>query len=318
MSFTQGDPLPDVTKTTTTVQNAPSWYTDVAKGLGTAATTNLARTGAQSVAGLDPLQTKGYGQMETAAGSYIPGLTNAEATAGEAAKGIDYNKIQDYMDPYRNQVVNEMARLGNQNFQRNVMPGLTGAFVGTGALGGQRYANAAGQTAADFQSDLTGKQYGALSAAYKDAVNAAKAQSELQNQAALTQGKLAGQEQELGLTGAGALTKAGSELQKYEQSILDAPALNAKNASDLLRGYTLPTDQTVKFVGPDAGSYGTSDLASILGIGSMLGATKAGSTGDQFLNWLGGGLKDLTKTDFSKFFNTSSYPTAPVDSGMAP
>lgn len=306
MSFTQGAPLPDVTKTTTTVQNAPKWYTDVATGLGNAATANLARTGEQSVAGLDPLQTKGYGQIAGAASSYIPGLTNAETTAGEAAKGIDYSKIQDYMDPYRNQVVNEMARLGNQNFQRNIMPGLAGQFVGTGALGSQRFANAAGQTAADFQSDLLGKQYGALSAGFKDAVNAAKAQSELENQAALTQGKLAGQEQELGLTGAGALTKAGGELQKYRQSILDAPALNAKNASDLLRGYTLPTDQTVKFVGPDAGSYGTSDLANILGIGSMLGATKAGSTGDQFLNWLGGGLKNLTNTDFSKYFGSNS------------
>jgi hypothetical protein len=126
-------------------------------------------------------------------------------------------------------------------------------------------------------------------------VNAAKAQSELQNQAALTQGKLAGQEQELGLTGAGALTKAGSELQKYQQSILDAPALNAKNASDLLRGYTLPTDQTTKFVGPEAGSYGTSDLSNILGIGSMLGATKAGSTGDQLFSWLGGKLGSAFK-----------------------
>jgi hypothetical protein len=128
----------------------------------------------------------------------------------------------------------------------------------------------------------------------------------LQNQAALTQGKLAGQEQELGLTGAGALTKAGGELQKYQQSILDAPALNAKNASDLLRGYTLPTDQTVKFVGPDAGSYGTSDLSNILGIGSMLGATKAGSAGDQFFNWLGSGVQGLANTDFSKYFPSFS------------
>jgi len=287
MAFTQGDPLPDVTKTTTTVQNAPSWYTDVAKGLGTAATTNMARTGAQSVAGLDPLQTQGYGQIAGAAGSYVPGLTNAEATANQAAQGINYNQIQNYMDPYRMNVVNEMARLGNQNFQRNIMPGLTGQFVGTGAMGGQRYANAMGQSAADFQSDLVGKQYGALSAAYKDAVNAAKAQSELQNQAALTQGKLAGQEQELGLTGAGALTKAGGELQKYQQSILDAPALNAKNASDLLRGYTLPTDQTVKFVGPDAGSYGTSDLSQILGIGSMIGGVKTNNSFDQLLNSVG-------------------------------
>jgi len=309
MAFTQGSPLPDITKTTTTVQNAPSWYTDTAKALGTAATTNMARTGAESVAGLDPLQTKGYGQIETAAGSYIPGLTNAESTAGQAAQGINYNQIQDYMDPYRNQVVNEMGRLSNQNFQRNILPGLSGQFVNTGSLGGQRYANALGQTAADVQSDLTGKQYGALSAAYKDAVNAAKAQSELQNQAALTQGKLAGQEQELGLTGAGALTKAGGELQKYQQSILDAPALNAKNASDLLRGYTLPTDQTVKFVGPDAGSYGTSDLSNILGIGTMLGAVKPGSSGDDLFRWIGSGVKGLANTDFSKYFSPSSNYT---------
>ena len=295
MAFTQGDPLPDVTKTTTTVQNAPSWYTNVAQGLSNAATTNMARTGAQSVAGLDPLQTAGYGQMKTAAGSYVPGLTNAEDTAGQAAQGINYGQIQDYMDPYRMNVVNEMARLGNQNFQRNIMPGLTGQFVGTGAMGGQRYANAMGQSAADFQSDLVGKQYGALSAAYKDAVNAAKAQSELQNQAALTQGKLAGQEQELGLTGAGALTKAGGELQKYQQSILDAPALNAKNASDLLRGYTLPTDQTVRFVGPDPGSYGTSDLSQILGIGSMLGGVKPTNTFDKLLGTVGDKLSGFFK-----------------------
>jgi hypothetical protein len=175
------------------------------------------------------------------------------------------------------------------------MPGLTGQFVGTGAMGGQRYANAVGQSAADFQSDLVGKQYGALSAAYKDAVNAAKAQSELQNQAALTQGKLAGQEQELGLTGAGALTKAGGELQKYQQSILDAPALNAKNASDLLRGYTLPTDQTVRFVGPDPGSYGTSDLSQILGIGSMLGGVKPTNTFDKLLGTVGDKLSGFFK-----------------------
>jgi hypothetical protein len=116
----------------------------------------------------------------------------------------------------------------------------------------------------------------------------------LQNQAALTQGKLAGQEQELGLTGAGALTKAGGELQKYQQSILDAPALNAKNASDLLRGYTLPTDQTVKFVGPDPGSYGTSDLSQILGIGSMLGGVQKNNSMDQLLTRVG--------TEIGKFF----------------
>ncbi len=318
MAFTQGDPLPDVTKTTTVKQNAPTWYTDVATGLSNAATTNLNRTGEQSVAGLDPLQKQGYSQVAGAAGAYGPGLTNAQNTADQAAKGIDYGNIQAYMDPYRNQVVGEMGRLANQNFQRNIMPGLAGQFVGTGNLGSQRYANAAGQTAADFQATLTGQQTGALSKAYNDAVNAAKAQSELQNQAATTQGNLAAKAQELGLTGAGALTKAGGELQKYQQSILDAPALNAKNASDLLRGYTLPSDQTTTFVGPDAGSYGTSDLSSILGVGSLLGGFKDKSTGSDFMNWLGqnagslskdalGGLKNIFNPSSNYTINGGSY-----------
>jgi hypothetical protein len=196
--------------------------------------------------------------------------------------------IQGFMNPYTHNVVDEMGRLQQQNVQRNLMPQLKAGFVGTGGLGGQRYANAMGQTAADLQSTLTGQQYGALSSGYKDALQAAYNQANLQNQVAQTQGNLAGQEQALGLAGAGALTKAGAEQQAYNQSIIDAPLKTAANAAALMKGYTIPTTSTETYKGPMAGVYGSSPLSQISGLGALLGSgfNEKSGWGNRFLDWL--------------------------------
>ena len=160
------------------------------------------------------------------------------------------------------------------------MPSMKAGFVGSGGLGSQRYANAMGQSMADVQSNLTGQQYGALSSGYTAAQNAALQEAQLKNQAAQTQGTLAGQAQTLGLTGAGALSKAGAEKQAYQQSILNEPMAAATAAAGLMKGYTVPNTQTSTFVGPKAGSYQTSDLANITGVLSLLGSgTGANGTG---------------------------------------
>jgi len=293
MSFTQGSPLPDVTQKTTTAQNAPDYYTNLLQGVSTAGQQNIARTPEQSVAGLDTLQQQGYNAIPGAATSYMPGLTAAQQTAGTAAQGITPERIQALMNPYTQNVVDEMARLSQQNMQQNIMPGLKANFVGSGSLGGQRYANAMGQSAADIQKNLTGQQYGALSQGYSQAMKGALDEATLRNQAAQTQGKLAEEEQQLGLTGAGAMTKAGAERQAYQQSILDAPMKNATNTAALLRGYNVPTTTTETFTGPKAGLYQTSQLANIMGIGGLLGGFKGGSTGDQAMNSFVSGLGRL-------------------------
>jgi hypothetical protein len=171
--------------------------------------------------------------------------------------------------------------------QRNLLPTMKAGFVGTGGLGSQRYAGALGQSMADIQAGLTGQQYGALSKGYSEALKGALDEAQLQNLAAGTQGKLAQQELDTGLTAAGALTKAGAERQGYQQSLLDAPLKTATTASGLMRGYTVPQSQVEKFVGPKAGMYSTSDLSNILGVMSMLGATKEGSSGAKLFDFIG-------------------------------
>lgn len=293
MSITQGSPLPDVTVTTTKSDTAPDYYTTYLKNLATAGTTAMAGTPSSQIAAYDPLQTTGYGMVQSGAGAYQDYLKDAEATAKTVAGGLDTARIGQLMDPYRTNVVDEMARLSQQNIQRNVLPSLKAGFVGAGNLGSQRYAGALGQSLADIQANLTGQQYGALSKGYSEALKAAMDERQLQQQAAQTQLGMAEKAQTMGLTEAGALTKAGAERQAYEQSKLDYPLKTALQTTGLLKGVQIPMTQSEKRVGPLAGAYSQSDLSNVLGILSVLGAMKQGSSGDQFLNWTAGKLSSL-------------------------
>lgn len=283
-------PAVDTTKTSTT--NAPAAYTSYLNDLAKAGTTALNVPAGDLVAPLTAMQEKGYAAVPTAADAYKPQLSAAEATAGDVAAGITPEKINQFMNPYTHNVVDEMARLQQQNVQRNLMPQLKAGFVGSGGLGGQRYANATGQTMADLQSNLTGQQYGALSSGFQNAVQNAISEGQMQTQAGQLQGQLAGKEQEYGLTGAGAMTKAGAELQAFDQAKIDAPLKQATNAAALMRGYQVPTSVTETFHGPMAGVYGTSPLAQIAGLSSLFGSAfntpSGGGTpyGTKFVNWL--------------------------------
>jgi hypothetical protein len=297
MAFLQGAPLPDIKTTETKTDTAPSYYTDYLSGLSTAGQTAIGKTPAQSVAGYDPLQVMGYSGLPAASTAAKPGMEAATATAAQAAQGITPERIQALMNPYTSNVVDEMGRLSQQNMQRNILPTMKAGFVGTGGLGSTRYATALGQGLADTQTNLTGQQYGALSAGYKSAVDQAIANAQLENQAAQTQANIAGKEQEYGLAGANALTKAGAEQQAFEQAKIEAPLKTATNASTLLKGYTMPTTSTETYKGPMAGVYGNSPLSQVAGLGTLLGSafntttSPSGATsngwGNQFASWLG-------------------------------
>jgi len=257
MSLTQGNPLPNIT--TTTAATVPSWYTDTVTAGTNIAQNQMKKTAAEGLAGQDPLQLQGYAATAGAANSYIPGLNAAQYTAGQAGNAMNAAGIQQFMNPYINNVTNEQARIANQNFQRNVLPTLGGQFVGTGGFGGQRFASALGQAGADFQANLTGQQNKSLADAYQSALTGSYNQGQLQNAVAQTQGNLAGKEQELGLKGASALTAAGTAQQQYNQSVLDYPLTNALNSMKVLSGLTVPQG-TVKTGPGSKDQYGMSDL----------------------------------------------------------
>lgn len=279
-SIFQGGALPDVKTTTSINPNAPSYYTDYMSALSKAGTQQLGLPSSQLVAGFSPLQQQAFSQLPNVSGSYKPTLTSAISTASQGAAGATPQNIQSFLNPYTSNVVDEMARLTNQNVSRNVIPQLKGAFVGSGGLGGQRYANATGQTMADIQSNLTGQQQGALTAGYGQALQAAQENARQKTQAAQIQGALAQQQQALGLAGINAQLGAGAQQQALEQARINAPLQNAMNASALMRGYNVPIGTTETFVGPKAGVYSQSPLSQIAGTGSLAASIFGGSGRD--------------------------------------
>lgn len=291
MGFFQGSPLPNVTTTVTKNLTAPDYYTDYLNDLSQAGQTALQKTAAEGIAGYDPLQTQGYNQIADASGAYKTGLGAAAATAGKPAAGIQQSRIDALMNPYQSQVIDEMARRSQQNLQRNLLPGIKSAFVGSGALGGQRYAGALGQSLADVQADLTGQQAGVLASGYQNAMKAALDELQLQNQAAQTQANIAEKEQTLGLAGADALTKAGAERQKFEQAKLDYPLTTATNVSQLLRNFQVPISATETTVAPgQQGQFGLSGFQNLAGILSLIGgaggAAGANAGAQRVFDWI--------------------------------
>lgn len=274
----QGSALPNITTTKTDTTSGPDWYNQYLSNLAQTGTNAMAKTPSEMVAGFSPLQEAAFAGAPKAATSYLPTLTQAEQTAAGAAQGITPQNIQSFMNPYTSGVVNEMSRLSGLNTQRNVLPGLKSAFVGSGGLGSQRYANAAGQTMSDIESNLLGAQTGALQKGFADALAAAKDQSTLLNQAATTQGTLASTEQKLGLAGTEALGNLGATQQKQAQALINAPLTTATNAANIFTNLKVPTTVSSVSNAPIPGAYSNSPLSQIAGLGTLFASGAGGSS----------------------------------------
>ena len=293
-SLFQGEAPPNVQTTRETAAVAPQYLTDYL--------TQLAQQGQQALGTKDPV-TGAYtaptqAQLTTAGTPYVAPLSQLQKDAatqaptdlyryqdpmdlaystGQEATGVSQADISKFYNPYENAVVGGMGAQSATNVQRNLMPQLKGGFVGSGALGSQRYANALGQTMGDVNTTLLQEQNKARSAGYQSALDAALREMSGQTQAGQMLGTLGAQEQTAATTGLKTQADIGAIEQAQNQAIINAPTTMAGNVAQILRGYTYPTVTTEKYDGP-ASSYGPSVLSQIGGLGSLVAA---GSNKDQ-------------------------------------
>lgn len=278
-SLTQGSPLPNITSTDTTTTQGPAWYNqylqDIAgagSGALTAATTNPSST----VAGFSPLQTSAFDAAPGVANAYKTPLGASEAAATDASHGITGSAIQSYLNPYTSNVVDEMARLSNQNVNRNVLPALKSAFASTGGYGGQRYANATGQTLADIQANLTGAQTGALSTGFTTAADIANKSAQDKVLAANSLNQAASTESTAGAQGLKDLTDLGALQQAREQAVINAPMTVAGQAGNVLSNLKVPSTVSDIKNAPVPGAYSNSPLSQIAGLASLFASNAGG------------------------------------------
>jgi hypothetical protein len=272
----QGAPLPSTITTEQQQTTVPDFYTNYLQDVA-----NLGQNAVQQggVAGFGPLQQQAFQMAPNAAfsGAQTAGTGAALETAAGTTAAPDI--VQSYMNPYTRNVVDEMSRLQQQNIQRNVLPALSGAGVGTGSFGSKRQAQATGQSLADMQANLMGQQYGALNTGYQNALSQASTDLNRQLQAGQGMGNLATQQYNIGSGGLKQLSDLGGQQQALGQAQLNYPMLQAQNLAKLFQGVTLPTGTTKQTTSPGLqGNYGLSPLQQIGTLLSGLGAISGGGS----------------------------------------
>lgn len=178
----------------------------------------------------------------------VSGLVGGAQTAvgGPAAQWTDPGVSAKYMSPYTQNVVDEIARLGNRNLTESVIPQVQSNFVGSGQFGSSRNADILARGVRDAQTDISGLQSTALQNGWNTGMgqfnadaNRTQQQGSLQAQTALgganattsaanagagigaQQGALGQLKQTLGNNEATALGAVGGQQQALEQKGYD-------------------------------------------------------------------------------------------------
>ena len=281
----------------------PEFYTNYLQDVANLGSNAIQQGG---VAGFSPLQQQAFQMAPNAAFSGAQTAGDAASLLGASGTTAAPSMVGAYMNPYTTNVVDEMARLQNQNIQRSVLPALRGAGVGSGSFGSSRQANATGQTLAEMQRNLTGQQYGALNTGYNTAMTAAQADLSRQLQAGQGLGNVAQQQYNIGTGGLDVLQKLGTQQQELGQKQLDYPMIQAQNLAKLFP-ITMPVGETTQTVAPtDIKQLSPSPLSQISGLLTSLGSiiNRPQTTGTQTTTQ--GGTTQANK--FQQIFDAFGIP----------
>lgn len=258
--LTEGQPIPagSGVRDLTTTTALPEWYTNYAMQLlsdqtAVGATPYSSFPGAR-VAGFTPDQQAAFDAARTGANAGQGALTTAiDRTNGAAgisglsaaqpyfntASKSSVSNIQDYMNPYTNDVVDRLGDVAARTFREKLLPQVNDSFVFAGQPGSSRNAEILGRTIRDVSESTTAAQKGALQEGYGQALTASgvdlnrnadigRSVGALSQQDATTGlagglqlANLGKQQQEMALTGAGALSSIGKTQQDLGQKNID-------------------------------------------------------------------------------------------------
>jgi hypothetical protein len=311
----------------TTATTTPQFYTDY---LNNVAARGTAGANAAQYVGASPLQQQAFTDVGKNVGNYQPALNLAAQNYGAAANtdiagaanpylqsgtqtsGLSQanpyltsgttsaaNLVGDYMNPYTQNVVDQIRLANQQNIAQNLSPGITAGAVGSGQFGSQRGANALALGISNANIGALGLQNQALQTGYQNALAAAQQQRLNQlnagqtagtlqnqfNQNQVTAGQVAGnaasqqaanriaagagmtnlgqQQQQSGLADVNALSTLGGQQQTIAQNKELFPLDVAAKQMAALSGAQIPTTTMQTMTG--------SPLSAIAGLGALAG-----------------------------------------------
>ena len=199
-------------------------------------------------------QAAALGGVDTGAGARTlsPYVEQSLGTSGlaaaqpylQAAGETSAGDIQQFMNPYTQNVTDQIAKLGARNLSENLLPAVSDSFVRAGQFGGTRMGEFGSRALRDTQESVLAQQGQALQTGYGQALSAAQQEAQRQAGLASTAGGLTQAQQQAILAGGQALTSA--QQQAAQQEIARAQALGTVGTQlGQLTGADLQRQQSV-------------------------------------------------------------------------
>lgn len=240
--------------------------------------------GPDRLAGIPEDILRSHQMARDQSGSYRPYFQESQRLAGEAGRGFP-GAVQEYMNPYQEQVTRRISEEGMRNFREQMLPALESQFVRAGQHGSTRHQELASRAARDAQNEILGRQAQSLAAGYQQAGQLFNADMARRLEVAREHGNLGAMHQ-AGLAGELAMMgEQGRYQQQQEQALRDTkyqdylrqqnyPKEQAAFASAMYHGIPTPVNTTQYSSSPNApqtniagnlGQFGSSMLGAILG-----------------------------------------------------
>ena len=170
--------------------------------------------------------TSGANQITSAAN----GPTGLSAASGmlNSASTPSYANVQNYMNPYNQDVTDAIAAAGNRNLTQNTLPALQNAFTGAGNItgGSTEEADLANRAAQNSNIAVSQAQAQALQSGYASSLSAAQGDNSLKANIGSTLGSLGNAAQTNKIT-------AGSDLANIGAT---AGQLNSQGTNNAITG----------------------------------------------------------------------------------
>jgi hypothetical protein len=191
--------------------------------------------------------------------------------------------IQDYMNPYQDQVVNRIGELAGRNLRENLLPNINDRAIQSGTFGGSRSGEAIGRALRDTQESTLAQQSAALQQGYSQAGQQLQADKARQLQAAQQQAGFGQQAAGLSAADYQRMLSASGQQAQIGQSMA---GLSAADQQRLLSA----SGQQAQ-IGQSLAGLSSADQQRLLAAGQQsaaLGQAQAGLTAADYQRMLAG------------------------------
>lgn len=297
----EGSPPPSTTTYGSTVENMPQWLSDYTQAL-IARANAVAGEGYQAyqgprVAGFTDDQTNAFDVIRNNIGNWNDEFDASKtATGGALTQSMPFfnqaaqmtpDNINQYMDPYVDNVIDRSKMEANRNWTENIMPSIENRFITSGQSGSSGHRVGLERAGRDVTEGLNSQAMAALSDAYRTAGSQYQADASRlagigQNvgQLGLQTGSqlsgLAQLQQQLAGRDASSLSMVGDTQQQQAQRNLDLaygdfreqrdyPRQNVDWMSSIIRGIPYDRTSNTTSTGP-ANVYQPSPLSQLISL----------------------------------------------------